>query len=118
MDFERKEAWYMQEYKKLGFVDEFYLKHNLLVNTLTAKEYEPGDIYIVAKHRFPGVIDPNDYSVLYIIKTFDGLNGTVLVSRGPTGNIQMVDFFEEIPNSHFNDDLTGIDGKNGSVGLL
>jgi hypothetical protein len=71
------------------------------------KEYEPNQIIIEREHRFEGLSNPSDMSILYIIKTDDGLKGMVTASYGAKSDTDVDEFFKKIPeeNDHSNDDI-------------
>ena len=54
--------------------------------TVKDKTYQPDDLTIVKTYRFEGVSDPSDMSILYLIKTNEGLIGYSLDAYGVYSN--------------------------------
>ncbi|MBQ0740604.1 hypothetical protein J9332_40635, partial [Aquimarina celericrescens] len=77
---------------------------NRLIDTTNNKEYFADDIFIVTQYRFEGMSNPSDMSILYIIRTKDKSKGTMLIGYGPTGDIELADFFDSIPEKNFCND--------------
>ena len=59
--------------------------------TLTA-----GEVTIVEHHRFEGVSDPDDMSVLYAIEAKDGTRGTIADAFGPQANPDLGAFLKNV----------------------
>jgi hypothetical protein len=55
-------------------------------NAGKGKDYQPGDLKIIRTYRFEGDSNPDDSSVLYVIKADDGLIGYTLDAYGAVSN--------------------------------
>jgi hypothetical protein len=96
-EFAAHEIDYIRVYQDKGYTSNFYFKNDKLINSETKNEYFPKDIIIVAEHRYEGMSDPSDMSILYIIETSKGEKGTFLMAYGPTANMDTSNFFNDIP---------------------
>ncbi len=64
----------------------------------------PNDIQIVAEHRYEGISNPSDMSILYVIETNKGEKGTFLMAYGPEANFDDAEFFRRVPESNVSND--------------
>lgn len=96
MKHTKSENQYIEEYKKKGYKDDYIFKNKKLVNTRTNKEYDAKNISIVAEHRFEGMTNPSDMSILYILKMHDESKGNMLVGYGPSANLELAEFFMKV----------------------
>jgi hypothetical protein len=102
-EFDKHEIDYIKIYQEKGFTTNYYFQDDKLINTETKTEYVPNDIFIVAEHRYEGMSNPSDLSILYIIKTNNGEKGTLLLGYGPTADLELADFFKKIPKVNVSD---------------
>ncbi|MCL5127993.1 hypothetical protein [Algibacter sp. L4_22] len=96
----KSEKDYIKMYQQKGFTSNFMMVNHKLVGTETKTEYYPIDITVVAEHRFEGISNPSDMSMLYVIETRDGNKGTVLANYSPASNTSTAEFFKAIPNKN------------------
>ncbi|MEJ1222507.1 hypothetical protein [Sediminicola sp. 1XM1-17] len=90
----------IEEYQKKGYTASYRFNNGNLVDVDSKIEYAPKDIFIVAEHRYEGMSNPSDLSILYVLETVDGKKGTYLMGYGPTANLEAADFFKEIPRKN------------------
>jgi len=102
-EFEKNEKDYIKIYQDKGYVSNFYFKNKKLVQTETKNEYAPEEIKIVAEHRYEGISNPDDMSILYVLETNKGEKGTFLIAYGPQANFDESEFFRKIPKSKVSD---------------
>jgi hypothetical protein len=102
-EYAKNEKDYIDIYQDKGYIANFYFKEGKLINTESKREYSPNDIYIVAEHRYEGMSNPSDMSILYVIKTSDGERGTFLMAYGPEANFDDSEFFRNVPESNISD---------------
>lgn len=102
--FDKHEIDYIKIYQEKGFITNFYFEEDKLIDTETKNQYLPTNIFIVAEHRYEGMSNPSDLSILYIIKTNDGKKGTLLIGYGPTSDLELGEFFKKIPKANVSDD--------------
>ena len=103
-EFAKHEADYIRIYEKMGYTANFYFKEDKLVNSETKVAYTPKDICIVAEHRYEGMSNPSDMSILYIIETSKDEKGTFLLGYGPTADLDTAEFFKNIPQDNMSND--------------
>ena len=99
-EFAKHEKDYIKIYQERGYTSNFYYKNNKLINSETKNEYTPDEVYIVAEHRYEGMSDPSDMSILYVIKTNKGEKGTYLLGYGPSADLELAEYFKNIPESN------------------
>ena len=91
----------IKRYQQEGYNVSYLFENNLLINAETKTEYKPEDIFIVAHHRYEGMSDPDDMSILYVIETKDQQRGTHLLGYGPTADLEEAEFFKDIPKKNY-----------------
>ena len=97
---ERTEIEYIEYYQQTGYTSEYQLKNENLIDVKSKREYTSNAVFIVAEHRFEGISNPSDMSILYIIETDDGSKGRVLVPYGAANSTSLAEFFTKIPKEH------------------
>lgn len=78
---------------KRGYKAEFTLKPDRLLLREKDKSYGPHDFEVDEYHRFEGISNPSDMSIVYAITTNDGLKGTLIEAYGAyseKGSAEMV----------------------------
>ncbi|MHA7056988.1 hypothetical protein ACWGOQ_0007190 [Aquimarina sp. M1] len=93
----KSEKEYITIYQDKGYTANFIFKDGKLFNSESKNEYNPKQVHVVAEHRFEGASNPNDMSILYVVKMEDNSKGIVLAGYGPSGNLELADFFKSIP---------------------
>ncbi|WP_347052052.1 hypothetical protein [Flavobacterium olei] len=89
-------------YQEEGYTANYLFQNDHLVNAETKEIYNPEDIFIVAHHRYEGMSDPDDMSILYVIETKkDNQKGTHLLGYGPMADLEEAEFFKDIPKANY-----------------
>ena len=96
----KSEKDFIKQYQEKGYTNNYMMVNHKLVCTETKTNHYPLDIYVVAGHRFEGMSNPADMSMLYIIKTRNGEKGTVLANYSPTSDTKTAEFFKAIPKEN------------------
>jgi hypothetical protein len=104
MENAQNELELIKKYQAKGYVDNFRVEKNKLIDTISKKKYTPKDIHIVAEHRFEGMSNPSDMSILYVIKIGDDVEGTFLASYGSATDTEAAEFFNEVPKENMSND--------------
>ena len=99
MDNHKNEKDYLDRYESEGYTSSYRVEEGKLIEVNSKSAYSPEEITIVAEHRFEGMTNPSDLSILYVIETKDN-KGTVLEAYGPEANIETAEFFKEVPESN------------------
>jgi len=106
MEYAKHELDYINKYKEKGYTADFRLVESRLVELETKSKYNPKQVFIIREHRFEGMSNPSDLSIMYVIKTHDDKKGVVIVPYGPMAASELTDFFMNIPKEN---DLTSIE---------
>lgn len=71
----------MNKLKEEGITEEFEIKDNQFI-TSSGEGFKPEDLTIIKVHRFEGISDPGDMSVLYVMKSSSGKKGIFIDAFG------------------------------------
>ncbi|MCK0132288.1 hypothetical protein MWU59_12320 [Flavobacteriaceae bacterium F08102] len=96
---------YIDTYQSLGYDNSYRFKDQRLIENASGGVYMPREIYIVAEHRFEGFTNPDDLSILYVIETKSGSKGTMLIGYGPSADLELAEFFKEVPKHQFSNKM-------------
>lgn len=99
-EFAKNEIDYIRRYEAEGFTDQYRIIDNQLENLNSKRRYQPEDVTILKEHRYEGMSNPSDLSLLYVIKTQDGSKGTMLASYGADGNDSIHEFMNAVPKEN------------------
>ncbi|AXB57493.1 hypothetical protein [Flavobacterium fluviale] len=97
----KHETDYIKRYQEEGYTVNYLFVNDQLIDSETKTAYKPEDIFIVAHHRYEGMSDPDDMSILYVIETKDNRKGTHLLGYGPTADLEEAEFFKDIPKQNY-----------------
>lgn len=103
MESAKNELELIKKYQAKGYSHNFRVVDNTLIDNTTKKKFEAKDIYVVAEHRFEGMSNPSDMSILYVVKMED-TKGTFLASYGSAADIEVAEFFNTIPKENISND--------------
>ncbi|NBC09925.1 MAG: phosphoribosylpyrophosphate synthetase [Bacteroidetes bacterium] len=86
-----------QGLRQRGFKDEFKLEGpHQMKNLNTGDMYSPGDMTIVEYHRFEGMSNPSDMSIVFAVEAEDGRKGTIISTYGAYANMKLVEFMDKV----------------------
>lgn len=108
----KSEKDYITAYQNKGYSQSYRSADNMLVDLEHKTEYKPEAVNIVAEHRFEGMSNPGDMSILYIVETNDNNKGTVLVNYGPSNATELATFFNAIPEENISQKENILDYNN------
>jgi hypothetical protein len=100
-EYSKNETDYIKKYQDEGYTSNFLFQDGTFLDSETKNSYQPEEIFIVAHHRYEGMSDPDDMSILYIIETKDEKKGTHLIGYGPTADLEEAEFFKDIPKKNY-----------------
>lgn len=83
-----------------GYVEDFKIIDAGLQSLKNERIYQPEDIEVVNFYRFEGESDPDDNAILYVVKTADGLKGTVVDAYGPYSDPKLNQFMQDVHAFH------------------
>ncbi|SIT77441.1 phosphoribosylpyrophosphate synthetase [Pontibacter indicus] len=73
----------LNDLKKRGYTEDFNLEENCIVCSSKSLELKPEEFYIDEVHRFEGMSNPDDNSVIYAISSSSGVKGVLVDAYGP-----------------------------------
>ena len=99
-EYAKHERDYIKEYQKKGYATNFRFENEKLIASGSKNAYGPKEVFIVAEHRYEGMSNPSDMSILYVLETNSGEKGTFLLGYGPNTNLDAAEFFKAIPEEN------------------
>lgn len=69
--------------KKRGYTLDFNLNPDSIECRELKKKYDPAEFHIDEFHRFEGISNPDDMSIIFAVTTTDGNKGTLVDAYGP-----------------------------------
>lgn len=85
-----------QQLKDRGYKDDFKLRDDGLENLANDKIYQPKDLKIVEFHRFEGVTNPAESSMISAVELNDGRKGTIVTTYGTYADEKMDKFLKDV----------------------
>ena len=86
----------MNKLKEQGFTHEFDYKDARLSCASENREFGCNELKVVEIHRFEGISDPEDNSILYAVESTDGVKGLVVDAYGMYADAEKTKFMSEI----------------------
>ena len=86
----------VSDLKQRGFSANFEYLDKTFRSVESGKTFGTGDLTIVEHHRFEGVSDPDDMSVIYAIEAKDGTRGTIVDAFGTYANPDLGAFLKNV----------------------
>lgn len=86
----------IRELEQNGYVHQYKVENDRLINLSNHKAYKPDEVTIVEKRRFEGPSDPDDMSVLYGLECNDGDKGTLVNAYGLYADDNIDDFLKKV----------------------
>jgi hypothetical protein len=86
----------MNALKKKGFTYEFDIKNANLYHKDAEKEFKAHQLKVVEIHRFEGLTNPADSSILYAILCEDGSKGLLVDAYGMYADTDKTAFMSEV----------------------
>lgn len=83
--------------RKDGYTASFKIDGDRLRCLETDRMYGPADMTIVNHHRFEGVSNPDDMSVLYLLECSDGTKGAIVDAYGTYAAAGLDEFIKKVP---------------------
>jgi hypothetical protein len=80
-----------------GFTAAFAVAGDGLRAAGTARTFRPEDLTVREFHRFEGISDPDDMSIVYAIESRDGTRGTLVDAFGVYSNPAVSRVMERVP---------------------
>lgn len=96
----KHELDFLNQYQQKGYTVNFRVEDHKLIASGEDVSFSPEQVSIVAEHRYEGMSNPSDQSILYVIKTVGDYKGTIINAYGPTANLEVHEFMESIPKKN------------------
>ena len=80
-----------------GFAEHLEIIGDELRALESGKTFKPEDLVIREYHRFEGVSDPDDMSIVYAIESQSGTRGTLVDAFGVYSNPAVSAFLKDVP---------------------
>jgi len=75
-------AGVMEDLTRQGFTEQFMPVGGGVRGVQSGRTFHAGQVTITAYHRFEGVSDPDDMSIIYALETVSGIRGTLADAFG------------------------------------
>ena len=89
-------AGVMDEVNGRGYTEHFMPDHGALRAVGSGTRFVASEVTISEYHRFEGVSDPDDMSILYAIETRSGVRGTLVDAFGFYSDPLVGEFMDEV----------------------
>jgi hypothetical protein len=93
-----------EDLAKRGFTVNFSVNKRGELQQGGGKTYAEHEVKLVEFHRFDGMTNPSDDSIIYAVETNTGEKGTVVDAYGADGSEWTSKFMNEIAQEHYDDD--------------
>ncbi|PKV50204.1 hypothetical protein ATE84_2256 [Aquimarina sp. MAR_2010_214] len=102
-NFGANENKYLEIYKRKGYTSDYILDQGKLIDVSDSKEFKPNEVFVIARYLFEGAKNPENTSILFVLKTIDGSRGTFILNNNSIENSNPTIFFNEIPEENVSD---------------
>ena len=82
--------------KARSFTTNFEFLNNAFCAVDSERTFKAEELSILEHHRFEGVSDPDDESIVYAIETSDGIRGAIADAYGVYSNPKLEAFMEKV----------------------
>lgn len=86
----------IEELKKRGFTANFRINENELNEAGKRETFKSSELKLTEFHRFEGMTDPGDSTILYVLETNSGLKGTLVDSYGADASELISEFMKNV----------------------
>lgn len=86
----------IEELKKRDYSTNFRVNKNGLLEAAKGQTFHPSEVKLAEFHRFEGMTDPGDSTILYALETRSGLKGTLADSYGADASDLISGFMENV----------------------
>ncbi|MEX0967474.1 MAG: phosphoribosylpyrophosphate synthetase [Bacteroidia bacterium] len=82
--------------QKKGFTQNLEPQDEVIADQDTGKEYLADHLTIIEYHRFEGASNPDDMSVVYAVKSSDGMQGLIVDAYGAYASRALTDLVKKL----------------------
>ncbi len=90
-------AWALDDLARAGFIEHFGVSGDELRSFDSGRTFRAGQVVIREYHRFEGVSDPDDMSIVYAIEGEGGARGTLVDAYGAYSDPTVSAFLDRVP---------------------
>ncbi len=90
--------------RKMGFTENFRVTDDCILADYSGNEYDCSEVILQGFHRFEGVTNPADNTILYAVETKSGVKGTVVDSYGADGSAITSEFMNKVEQNQYKDE--------------
>lgn len=91
------------ELKRRGFKANFSVNENEQLVDSEGNHFAPSDVKLIEFHRFEGISNPADSTIIYAVETNKNLKGTVVDSFGADASEVTSSFMNRVEQKQFDD---------------
>lgn len=81
---------------KRGFTAQFVFRDGVFRDIKTKQTYRPDDLAIVEYHRFEGVLNPADTSIVFAIEVKNKKRGVLVMNYGTDTGLEVFHFMDKV----------------------
>ena len=79
-----------------GFKAQFDFRDGKCLDLASGKAFAARELAIVEYHRFEGMSDPGDTSIVFAIEADDKTKGTLIMNYGAKTDLNVFDFMDKV----------------------
>src|SRR5690606_16621184 len=103
-EYAKNELDYIKHYESKGYTVQFRIADDEMEDLESKMKYRPEDVMIIKEHRYEGISNPSDMSLLYVLETKDGRKGTILADYSAEGDTSIHEFMNLVPKRNVSSD--------------
>ena len=85
----------VEKLKEKGFTGNFRVDEEAKLETPDGEKYSFKDVKVDEFHRFEGISNPADSSIIYAVTTSDGRKGTIVDAYSAKGSKKFTEFVKK-----------------------
>lgn len=92
-----------QQLQKRGYTENFTIGRPGELRSQDGKAFKESDVTLDEFHRFEGMTNPSDSSIIYALSTKSGVKGTVIDAYGADGSEDLSEFLNAVKQNQYDD---------------
>lgn len=90
-----------EDLKKRGYSHNFRVTDEGLLQEGNGEKFPPSEVELHEFHRFEGITNPSDMSIVYAVETRSGLKGAVIDSYGVDGSMVTSEYMNKVKQKQY-----------------
>lgn len=82
---------------KIGYAGKFRFDNQVMRELRSSQIYMPSDLSIIEYHRFKGIANPGNTTVIFALESKGGIKGTLILKQGRAANMELIAFMDKVP---------------------